>query len=76
MKTYLRYQDEGPSGICGQSCSITCPWDQLHIFLTEKKAEEFQQKVKDYKGRKNARITGVWYDDEEISMYPSVQRHG
>jgi hypothetical protein len=75
MQVYVRYQDDGPVGICGQACSITNPWDQLHIFGDEKKAHEFARKIEKYAGRKNARITASWVDNQE-TMYPSVQRHG
>jgi hypothetical protein len=26
---YITYEDEGPKGICCQSCSITSPWKKL-----------------------------------------------
>jgi len=79
MKTYVRYQDDGPLGACGQICEITNPWDRLHIFKTEKAANEFLRMFKKNPsvcGRRNARITGIWHDDQEIAMYSSVQRHG
>ena len=29
---FALYVDQGPKGVCGQSCDITCPWAQLHVF--------------------------------------------
>ena len=74
MKVYVRYQDDGPLGICGQMCSITNPWDQLHIFSNESKARKFMRKVETIKIRKNSRVTGMWEDDQD-QMYPSVIRY-
>ena len=72
MKTYVRYQDDGPIGICGQICAVTNPWDQLHIFTNEDEANEFMKKVESATGRKNSRVTAMWVDDPD-QMYPSVR---
>ncbi|MEA3421776.1 MAG: hypothetical protein U9Q97_08910 [Acidobacteriota bacterium] len=74
MKTYVRYQDDGPRGFCGQICATTNPWDHLHIFTDEDLAREFMRKVEVIQSRQNPRITMVWIDDER-EMYPEVQRH-
>lgn len=29
---FALYVDQGPKGACAQSCDITCPWAQLHLF--------------------------------------------
>lgn len=57
------YEDDGPNGICGQSCSITNPWKRLYVFETEEKMREFCRKVENDRARRNSRITGVFYPD-------------
>ena len=74
MEVYVRYQDDGPLGICGQMCAITNPWDQLHIFPNESEARKFMRKVESIRFRKNSRVTGMWVDDQD-QMYPSVIRY-
>ena len=71
MKTYVRYQDDGSCGICGHMDSQ----DQLHIFKDEKSAHEFMKIVENSHTRKNERITGIWMDDQDVTLYPSVQKH-
>jgi hypothetical protein len=64
MKVYIRYQDDGPSGPCGQLTS-TNPWDQLHVFPDYEQARMFMHQVENHTvGRKNPRITGVWQEEE------------
>ena len=76
MKTYVRYQDDGPRGFCGQICGITNPWDHLHIFKDEDSAREFMRKVEVEadQNRENSRVTAMWIDDQD-QMYPAIQRH-
>ena len=55
------YTDEGPSGICGQAMSITCPWTRVWLFSSEQAMHAFlkvQEPVKT--GRKKARWTTVY----------------
>lgn len=33
--------DLGPSGVCGQCMSITCPWQYLHLFPSESAYREY-----------------------------------
>ena len=74
MKTYVRYQDDGPNGPCGQSCSTTNPFDQLHIFECMNDANKWMRSVELLKTRKNPRVTMVWYDDNEL-FCPLVVKH-
>ncbi len=74
MKIYLRYQDDGPNGICGQACSITNPWDVLHVFDDEDSAYWFKRNLEKNKSRENARITMQW-DSENNSLVPEVVVH-
>lgn len=32
---WMLYTDTGPTGICGQSVSITCPYTRLHLWPSE-----------------------------------------
>lgn len=69
------YEDDGPSGICGQSCSITNPWKKLYIFETEEKMREFLRNVEEIKTRKNSRVSGLFYPSEfarnDINFIPN-----
>ena len=71
MKTYVRNQDDGQWGAYGNIASR----DQLHIFEDEKSAHEFIESIRNSRVRKNGRITGIWMDDQDITLYPSVQNH-
>lgn len=66
------YEDDGPSGICGQSCSITNPWKRLYLFETEEKMREFARAVENSKGRLRSRISYTFYPeplaDKEINF--------
>ena len=70
MKVAIRYQDDGPGAFAGQVVGITSPLDHLHVFPDEGKAREYMRKIEDIqnqsggKGRKNPRITAIWYCDE------------
>jgi len=61
----LVYEDDGPSGICGQSVDITIPWKKLYLFDDEEVMHNFTQKIRDCKGkcggRRNVRVTGIFY---------------
>lgn len=37
------YMDSGPTGFCGQSMNITCPWQEIHIFNNVDEFNEFGQ---------------------------------
>jgi len=55
------YADDGPNGICGQSCSVTTPWRRLYLFRSEHGLREFCDKVQAVRARKNSRIEYVFY---------------
>ena len=74
MRIYLRYQDDGAQGLCGQAYSITESWDILHIFEDEDDAHLFKRAVEMVKSRKNPRITNRW-DDRTYGMVPEVKSH-
>jgi len=57
----VAYEDDGPSGICGQACSITNPWRKLYLFETEEKMREFVRKIEQTTGRLRGRIVGMYY---------------
>ena len=61
-KYYVRYQDDGPMGLCGQAMSITMPWDRLYVFDCAEDADRFCAGVRESNGRKNARVTARWDD--------------
>ena len=61
-KSYVRYQDDGPSGACGQSVSNTMPWDILYVFNSPDDADQFCKNVSKGRGRKNVRVTARWDD--------------
>jgi len=62
---YVAYEDKGPSGACGQSCSNTMPWRILYVFKDEVKAREFMEEVNTGKLRRmSPKILGFWSDDE------------
>ena len=63
MKIYLRYQDDGVEGLCGQACSITNSWDVLHVFNSEDSAYLFTRNIEFIESRKNPRITMRWSED-------------
>lgn len=44
--------DDGPTGICGQSMSITCPWQYLHFFPDESAFREYVKHKKLGRGGK------------------------
>lgn len=48
----LIYTDQGPKGICAQSCTITNNWLQIHLFDDEDKARAFCKKTGLPNGRK------------------------
>lgn len=62
-RVYVRYQDDGPSGPCGQTMNVTSPWDRLYVYENEEDARAFVRFVKDKRvgwGRRNPRISGYW----------------
>ncbi len=64
IKAYISYQDEGPSGACGQGCHITSPWNNLYIVNgTMAAIKEYLEKLLNQR-RKKMKIN-VWFDDEE-----------
>jgi hypothetical protein len=68
---YIAYEDKGPSGPCGQSCSNTMPWRHLYTFEDETKAREFPGKIRTW-GRMSPKILGIWSDIPDIG-YDSVR---
>jgi hypothetical protein len=55
------YTDEGPSGICGQAMSTTCPWTRVWLFSGEQEMHAFLKAKEPVKtGRKRARWTTVY----------------
>ena len=76
QQVYIRYQDDGPLGVCGQTTDITSPWDRLYIFKDHEAAYEFMRKVENSRGRKNPRVTNIWQagdDFEEVFDYTEVE---
>ena len=58
----LAYEDQGPSGACGQVMSVTAPWHQLLIFFDFEEAKEFQENIyKHNPHRINPRIVDSYY---------------
>ena len=57
----ITYQDDGPSGLCSQVCSITKPWRRLYLFDSEDKFREYLNNIDKIKSRKNPQITGIYY---------------
>ncbi len=57
----ILYQDDGPNGPCGQSCNITKPWTDVHIFNDDEQFEKWKQGFEKMKNsRRNPRLT--WID--------------
>jgi len=75
MKIYIRYQDDGPSGPCGQATSTTSPWDILHIFKDQKSYRKFTKLVESMTWRKNSRITAIWHEYGPYEVTQEVVRH-
>jgi hypothetical protein len=46
------YTDEGPKGIGAQACSITRPWLEVHLFVTEFQARDYIAAMGVFDGRK------------------------
>jgi hypothetical protein len=59
----LAYADDGPSGMCGQSCNITMPWRKLFFFESYEKLKEVSRKIEDDKSRKNSRVIGIYHPE-------------
>ncbi len=55
------YKDDGPSGICGQSCSITTPWVRLYLLSSYEAVKVFTEKLSPNNGRKNSRVEYIFY---------------
>lgn len=73
MKVYLRYQDDGPSGFCGQTTSVTSPWDQLHIFPDYDSAREYMRQLEQWPpGRKNPRVTAIWQEESGLEVFNHI----
>jgi len=63
-EVYARYKDDGPNGICGQSCSTTCHWDKLFIFPNEGIFREWVRSLEFLNSRCNPRIDGHWINTD------------
>lgn len=62
---YIGYEDDGPSGPCGQCTSITSKWRKLYIFTDYQKAKDFIDSVNSRKMcRIRPRIVGFWGDSK------------
>ena len=67
-RAYAHYRDDGPSGPCGQSMSITAPWSRLFVWEgenAERDAEEFMRRLRNeptVMGRRNARVEAWWFE--------------
>ena len=58
------FMDDGPSGICGQSMSITCPHQAIHIFKDEDQFRDWHEAHGPRRG-----LNGKW-------AYAVVGSHG
>jgi hypothetical protein len=66
---YLAYEDDGPSGPCGQSVSITMPWRKLLVYENPDDAYAlmgFLASRTVFGGRRRPRIVGAWSDDDYL----------
>lgn len=61
LGVYVRYQDDGPTGICGQTTDITSPWDKLFIVDDYDQLKDLEALIK-LQHRLNGRITTIWED--------------
>ena len=68
------YTDFGPTGICGQSCDITCPWSGVTFFEDE---DTMQKWLKERGHRKGSRanlqfgvIGEFWTGNGSIAYVP------
>lgn len=71
----LVYVDDGPAGVCGQSCNITTPWHHLYIFTSYKAMREFAEKIEQakYKGpRRNPRVEYIFCPQPEVDQISVV----
>lgn len=70
---YAVYKDDGASGACGQSVSITAPRTHLCIFDN---IEDFNhanlEKIPRISSRRNPRFTVVFSDNENDCVYTVV----
>lgn len=74
MSITLHYRDDGPSGPCGQSMSITAPWSRLYTYENEDDAHAYVAFLScrtEHAGRRRPRIEAHWYD-EHIRTGPVV----
>lgn len=69
------YSDDGPSGPCGQSMSITCPWSILYVFKDE---DELREAIKNESiGRKGRAwkvkqgVIGDWSSPGRLFISPA-----
>ena len=76
QQVYLRYQDDGPLGACGQIISVTNPWDRLYIFKDHEAAYEFMREVESCRGRKNPRVTKIWQAGDDFMEVFDCTKHG
>ena len=76
QQVYVRYQDDGPLGACGQTANITSPWDRLYIFQDYLDARKFMRKVEKSRGRKNPRVTKIWQAWDDFMEVFDCTKHG
>ena len=53
------YSDRGPSGVCGQACSITMPWCSIMFFSDEDTMHEYLKTKPHRNGVKQVLLYGV-----------------
>ena len=61
---FVAYEDDGPSGPCGQDMRTTSPWRRLYEFDNEDDALAFYKLLKSgtWRFRLRSRAVGFWSD--------------
>lgn len=72
MAFYVHYVDDGPVGICGQSCNITSPWARLFVCETRQDMGDLFREIDELKHRINPRVVEVWSDSKSESFNPVI----
>lgn len=75
----LHYRDDGPSGPCGQTVSVTSPWSRLYRYEREEDALAFMRFVRDHPariGRRNPRVENWWHEEHVVKgpIIPEAER--
>lgn len=69
------YYDDGPSGLCGQSMSITCPYMSIHLFDTEEEFKTYTKKYSLNRTGKHAQIRHVVVGEYSCPGKISIIKH-